>query len=81
MGKKYQIWNTIVNGFKSDFDDLAKLKKEVNAHHQVRDIQIGILAYNFELFTYKKGEKIREMSGHFNSLINALKNINKIYSS
>ena len=31
MGKKYAIWNAIVNGFKFDFDDFTKLVKEVNA--------------------------------------------------
>ena len=49
MEKKYAIWNAIVNGFKSNFDDFTKLEKEVNdrarnillatidstAHHQV----------------------------------------------
>ena len=30
MGKKYTIWNAIVNGFKSNFDDFTKLDKEVN---------------------------------------------------
>ena len=49
MGKKYAIWNAIVNGFKSDFDNLIELEKEVyararniflatidsTAHHQV----------------------------------------------
>ena len=118
MGKKYAIWNAIVNGFKSDFDNLPKLEKEVNArarnillatiestaHHQVsscktakeiwehltvahegtsqvRDTQVGILVNDFELFTQKMGETIREMSGLFNALMNALKNMSKDYST
>ena len=118
MGKKYAIWNAIVNGFKFDFDNLTELEKDVNArarnillamidstaHHQVsscktakeiwdhltvahegtsqvRDTQVGILVNNFELFIQKKGETIREMSGRFNALINALKNMSKDYST
>ena len=119
MGKKYAIWNAIVSGFKSNFNNLTKLEKEVNSrarnmillamidsttHHQVsscktakeiwdhltvahegtsqvRDTQVDILVNDFELFTQKKGETIREMSGHFNALINALKNMSKDYST
>ena len=114
MGKKYAIWNVIVNDFKSDFDDFTELEKEVNArarniilatidgtaHHQVsscratkeiwdhltvahegtskvRDTQVGILVNDFELFTQKKGETVREMSRHFNEL----KNMSKDYST
>ena len=40
---------------------------------QVRETQVGILVNDFELFTQKKDKKIREISGHFNALINALK--------
>ena len=32
---------------------------------QVRDTQVGILVNDFELFTQKKGETIREMLGRF----------------
>ena len=31
MGKKYAIWNAIVNGSKFNFDDFTELEKEVNA--------------------------------------------------
>ena len=117
MRKKCTVWNAIVNGFKSDFNDFTELEKEVNArarnillvtidsmaHHQVssckiakeiwdylivahertslvHDTQVGILVNDFELFTQKKGETIREMFRSFNTLINALKDVNKDYS-
>ena len=31
MGKKYAIWNAVINGFKSNFNDLNKFEKETNA--------------------------------------------------
>ena len=45
------------------------------------DTQVGILVNYFELFTQNKGETIREMSGHFNAIINVLKNLSKDYST
>ena len=48
---------------------------------QVRDTQVDILVKKTELFTQKKGETIRELSGRFNALISALKNMSKDYST
>ena len=31
IGKKYAIWNVIINGFKFNFYDLIKVENEVNA--------------------------------------------------
>ena len=35
------IWNAIVNGFKSDFDDFTELEKEVNA--RARNILLAMI--------------------------------------
>ena len=56
-----------------------KLKTTHEGTQHQKDNQVGILVNNFELFKKRSGESIRDLLGHMNALIYALKNMGKTY--
>jgi len=48
---------------------------------KIKYAQVGIFVNDFELFKQKEGENIHDLVWRFNALINALKNVNKVYST
>ena len=43
MGKKYAIYNVILNGFKSDFDDFTELEKRLMLGQETYFLQLQIV--------------------------------------